>query len=929
MRVTFALLVWLSCVVGALGQEKASPTELAKKPMYERLLKGEDAKKVEELEKKITAAEAADNWEEAIQLWEEVLALRTRLQGADHWEVTDAKLTLKRYQRLLTLTPEQRRKVIATNDLNQKVLELWQKGRSREALPIAQEALKTRMELLGPEDPLTALSYLNLGAQYKGIADYANAAENYRKALDISRKVLGEDHPDTAGSYNNLAMNLQDQGQYAQAQPLYQKALDICRRVLGEDHPDTATSYNNLALNLHARGKATEAAALLRQTIFSFEASRLSRAKGIDRAIGERFNPRLLLAVIEQAQSPAEAWSQVEFTLARGLLDQQGQADARLTPAEVAELDQLRKRLNELQPNITALVSQAKRTAEQNSQLEELLKDRREVSQRLTTLAVTASTRAVASREQIQAAIPPGAALLLWVDVSSRGIEEHFACVVRREGEPFWVRLPGSGDQGKWTKDDAALPAKVREGLAHRVPSSNLVELMEQLRRQRIEPVLAHLKQHRITQLLVVGVNAMAGIPVEVIAPEFTISYVPSGTFLARLPKKPAYDNTLFAVGDPIYEVKRTKPIEWTALPPHGLLINALAPGGEAAQRGLKPGQVLLQYGETKLTRVEDLRAAIQKATAAGAKTMPVTVWDVDEQDKGREEVVAFPVGPLGVILAREPAPEAVGNRRKQEQFFAKLRRGEEWHDLPGTRYEVQRLRELFTSATVLLDEEASERAVDQLRQSGELARFRYLHFATHGKGNDVIAFESKLVLSQNQPRDEFSKPGEPWYNNEISAREVLNFWKLNADLVTLSACQTGLGVRGGGEGLLGFAQAFLLSGARSVCLSLWEVDDLATALLMQRFYQNLLGRRAGLNAPLGKAKALEEAKDWLRNLTAGEATALTAQMTRGVARGSRGEKRFKLPEEALAAANSPRDDYKPYARPHYWSAFILIGDPE
>ena len=79
--------------------------------------------------------------------------------------------------------------------------------------------------------------------------------------------------------------------------------------------------------------------------------------------------------------------------------------------------------------------------------------------------------------------------------------------------------------------------------------------------------------------------------------------------------------------------------------------------------------------------------------------------------------------------------------------------------------------------------------------------------------------------------------------------------------MVTLSACQTGLGPYRGGEGYLGFAQALFLAGGRSLVLSLWKVDDTATALLMRRFYEGLLGRRAGLDRPLPKAEALREAK--------------------------------------------------------------------
>src|SRR4029077_15987081 len=94
---------------------------------------------------------------------------------------------------------------------------------------------------------------------------------------------------------------------------------------------------------------------------------------------------------------------------------------------------------------------------------------------------------------------------------------------------------------------------------------------------------------------------------------------------------------------------------------------------------------------------------------------------------------------------------------------------------------------------------------------------------------------------------------GRPPPDGRLTAAEVLEFWKLDAELVTLSACESGLGREGGGEGLLGFAQAFLLAGARSLVLSLWKVDDAATALLMVRFYENLLGSRSG-SKPLPKA---------------------------------------------------------------------------
>jgi CHAT domain-containing protein len=193
-----------------------------------------------------------------------------------------------------------------------------------------------------------------------------------------------------------------------------------------------------------------------------------------------------------------------------------------------------------------------------------------------------------------------------------------------------------------------------------------------------------------------------------------------------------------------------------------------------------------------------------------------------------------------------------------------------------------------------------------------------------------VQAFESSLILSQDAlPKDALPKVGEPYIDGKLSAREVLDYWKLDAELVTLSACETAIGKDGGGDGMLGFAQAFLTAGARSVCLSLWKVDDSAAALLMTRFYQNLLGKRPGLDKPLGKAAALDEAKRWLRELSSEEALKLTAAMTKGVVRGERGkDEELKLVVPAADAKEPAAKDAKPFAHPRYWAAFILIGDP-
>jgi CHAT domain-containing protein len=108
--------------------------------------------------------------------------------------------------------------------------------------------------------------------------------------------------------------------------------------------------------------------------------------------------------------------------------------------------------------------------------------------------------------------------------------------------------------------------------------------------------------------------------------------------------------------------------------------------------------------------------------------------------------------------------------------------------------------------------------------------------------------------------------------------------------------------------------------------LSLWKVDDTATALLMHRFYQNLLGKRPDLQAPLPRAEALRQAQHWLRELPRAERDQLAAALSHGELRGPPVQLK---PKPVVEAAHSEELDGRPYAHPYYWAAFVLFGDAE
>ncbi len=205
----------------------------------------------------------------------------------------------------------------------------------------------------------------------------------------------------------------------------------------------------------------------------------------------------------------------------------------------------------------------------------------------------------------------------------------------------------------------------------------------------------------------------------------------------------------------------------------------------------------------------------------------------------------------------------------------------------------------------------------ERIRRAGRLKHYRLLHLATHGQIDEDSPGRSALVLAA-------SGLARKAHGGLLTARQLLGAWQLDADLVVLSACETGLGRHAEGNGLVGFAHVFLACGARSVVLSRWKVDDTATALLMVRFYENLLGKRKELRQPMGRAEALQEAKKWLAGLKRQEAGEQAARLGGGVLRGTEGEAR---PVVKGKGAKLPEGE-RPFAHPYYWAAFVLVGGP-
>jgi CHAT domain-containing protein/Tfp pilus assembly protein PilF len=186
--------------------------------------------------------------------------------------------------------------------------------------------------------------------------------------------------------------------------------------------------------------------------------------------------------------------------------------------------------------------------------------------------------------------------------------------------------------------------------------------------------------------------------------------------------------------------------------------------------------------------------------------------------------------------------------------------------DLPGTELEVNTISAFFKqkniSSSVLLNKQASETSI----KSGSLKNYSLVHLATHGVVDENSPELSRIFLQSDTEAED----------GNLFAGEIYNL-ELKAELVALSACQTGLGKISKGEGVIGLSRALVYAGAKNIIVSFWSVADESTAQLMTDFYKQLLENpSASYSHDLRQAKLMLMKSD--------------------------------------------------YAAPYYWAPFILIG---
>jgi len=728
------------------------------------------------------------------------------------------------------------------------------------------EVREIKKRKLGTQHPSYAITLINLGENYRRVQDYAKAEPLFHEASGIFKHALGTDHPSYAATLLNLAMLHESQGNYRKAEPLYRQSSEIRKRVFGKDHPKYVAILHKLAVLYRSEGDNEKATTLFRE---SLEISR----NLVDRyAFGQSQNSQIkyaaairyrLDALVSHGLGTTEAKNEIYsdilawkgMTLLRQRRYRLIGEDARTRPI----LKGLTAVTRQLSASLRRPPDRRSQTA-WRKQLSDLTEQRDALEAELASSSkqIGAFGKRIQTNELLDI-LPQDAVLidLLSFDFWQRVPKDdyhilksrrHFLASILRKGQPVqFVNLGPEADI-----NDAV--DRWRTVFLSKNPKDapKIIPAGRKLRQLVWEPLLPYLKQARTV----------------IICPDRSLGRV---SFAALPGRKP---NT-FLIEDH----------RLACLPVPQLLPDLLR---EASDEHRPNGDLLL-VGDVDYDADPDPTG---ETTASGQGRSEMPGVSVDAEFAALKETAGEIASIRDLFLELNVVgPEAVRSLQKQSATEASLR-----------RYAGMYKSLHFATHGFFADpskESALQLAVQKTPQEGGSPLFNAREHGNYMEGAHPGQLSGLVLAGANRPAVAGRDDG-------ILTADEISFLPLEGvNLVVLSACETGLGPVAGGEGLLGVQRAFQVSGSRSVVASLWNVDDVATRRLMDRFYRNLLQKK------MSKLDALREAQLWMLN----SPESAQGSIVRGKV------VRLKKPARDAKPRKGQRTD------PRYWAAFVLSGD--
>lgn len=787
------------------------------------------------------------------------------------------------------------------------------------AIELYQRALQIREKALGPEDPQTAASLARLGWAYTEMGSYDKALPLLERSLAIREKALGPDSPETAESLGMLANLKRQTGAHAQALPLAQRALRIREKTLGPDHPRTAHTLDILAMIYQQQGALDKALPLAERALKINE--KALGPEHPETVKSQRFLGVIQQARQDYAQAEASfrkgpagrvgLGGLAEVYLSTGRYAQALDALDALPPKVRARpqmraqfftqrgqaLQGLGRRSEAAEAYLNAIDTIEEMRARSPGERSSFFQAGMVKGYYQSYLCLIGLLAEMAAKgEPLPAAFQPygpdpGAAAFYFAEsVKARALLEAMAAKARtglsREIPPD-LAAKEKDLQARWKALDSRwesvyLPhqGRKRDVAVYVAEQKELrkkqADFIEELRRQVPRYAALYYPQPYKTRELPLKSGEILLAYTLGDKEIFLFRVEPGGktTILRREVGRKALEKRLAAMLSTFRQsVLRREDLKSFSLKEAASLYKEiLAP----ALAGVKPGTRLIIIPDGALGAFPFEALVVQAGPDWSQSTLVGDRWPVTYSQSAailalnrhlRASQASQPLFALGDCIYDKTSGryQAYKTGRGQagalhstgpEKVLTMAATGKDWGrlqfpPLPETRQTVEELAALFQvkpqPPQVLLDVQANETRV----RGTDLRQYRYLFFGTHGFLADKLAGvkEPTLVLTQveNKPPDD----GFLTFSNVLQL-------KLDAEMVTLAACMTGVGKVMEGEGVLNFARAFQQAGARSVMVALWNIPVAESLKFYHAFYQALKEGKS-------KSQALKAARQEVR----------------------------------------------------------------
>jgi len=674
-----------------------------------------------------------------------------------------------------------------------------------QAGPHLERSLAIQEKLFGPDHPPIAIVLQNLGMVAREAKNYPLAEQYYNRALAIRVKAFGPESRDVAGNLINIANLSHSQGDDAKCLEIHLRVLKILEKTASPSEMLTIIALGNIANTYAALGDIPNAVLYQSKTDSAIEqAISANVAIGSERQklvfisgdLSDRTDRTISLSLRLAASDP-----QASSLAALVLLQRKG----RVLDAMTDSLSKLRQNSDAVD---RALLDQWKETAAQLAQLvllspgktppEEYKKRLRELEDRKEDLEAEISRHSLQFRaesqpvtlESVQAVIPENAALLEFA--TYKPFDPKASDVKTRYGQPHYAVyvIRRTGPTQGIDLGDAKV----------------IQDAVEKFRASLRDPLNRDVREcaRKLNALIMQPERELWGGATQLlISPDGALNLIP---FQALLDEQGHY--------------------------------------------------LLQRYSIGYLTTGRDL---LRLQIARPSRQAPLVLAD---------PMFGEPQGTEVAQAGRTPSRSLTNKRRSVTT--AKDLSGVYFAPLAGTAQEARTIRNLFPEAHVLTGSQAAKDALKQVDAP------RILHIATHGfflqeateapaqppamtekrsgqKNEDAASLQNPLLRSGLALAGANMNKAAP-DNGILTALEAssLNLW--GTKLVTLSACDTGMGEVRHGEGVYGLRRAFFLAGSESLVMSLWPVSDYVTRRLMTQYY-------TGLKNGLGRGEALRRAQ--------------------------------------------------------------------